>query len=303
MPHTEETLIILPQCCATMNFAASRAQIMAERYALKEPPVVIRNVSYLPEKERLKTEEYISISFTNSLGKVCNTFVKFLVFGMGIVMIAQGNLTYGLVYAAYSFTNQLVSPMHSLIGEINAMQSVNGIVKRIKKISRESKKESQEKYISNQNDNYNIQMNDICLYRNGDSILQGISLQFEFGKKYLIIGENGSGKSTLLKLLKKSDNNYSGSISLGDNNINEYTYQQLGKSISYINEQVSLFCDTVKNNITLFRDYSDEEINRIIKTVGLNVELERIIKDGELNVSSGESRRIELARALLNNVR
>ena len=144
-----------------------------------------------------------------------------------------------------------------------------------------------------------IEFQNVSLKKGNKEILRDISLKFEPGKKYLLIGRNGSGKSSMLRLLKGYDNEYIGNILIGGVELRNIDSASMAKAIIYINEQVSLFCDTVKNNITMYRDYSDAEIDIAAKMSGLTVPLERVVTDGEINLSSGERRRIELARAYL----
>jgi ATP-binding cassette subfamily C protein len=138
------------------------------------------------------------------------------------------------------------------------------------------------------------------LQKENKLILKNISLTFESGKKYLIIGRNGSGKSSFLRLLKGYDTEYTGNIFVNGLDLQNINSSSLAKSIIYINEQVSLFCDSVLNNITMYKDYSKEDIDDAIYMSGLKVPLDRIVSDGEINLSSGERRRIELARAYLS---
>lgn len=252
------------------------------------------------DTENKKTEADFTVNFIDWLGKICNTFVKFTVVGLGMAFVLVGTFNFGTVYVAYQFTDQLIVPMHGLIRSINSVNSVKGVIKHISEIFVACKEETNHKNKLSGNKN-SIVLQRVSVDKKNKKILSDVSFEFEPKKKYLIIGKNGSGKSTLLRLLKRSDEDYSGLITIGDYDIRELSSREIGTRVSYINEQVSLFCDTVKNNITLFRDCDETVLQEVINKVGLKVPLDRSIRDGELNVSSGESRRIELARALLNS--
>ena len=92
---------------------------------------------------------------------------------------------------------------------------------------------------------------------------------------------------------------YSGEILVNGRNIRDISFASLSETVSYINESVSLFCDSVENNITLYRKATKEDLLNVVHTVGLSVPLDRRIRDGDRNISSGEARRIEIARSLL----
>lgn len=251
------------------------------------------------DTEQSKNEADMAIAFADILAQVCNSLIMFIVVGYGVVLLIQGNITVGLIFAAYQFTNQLVSPMYSLITKINAIESVKSIVNRIKNITKEATEEQQHNDIV-LDAPATIELKDITVTLNDNVVLNNISHTFSPGKKYLIIGGNGAGKSTLLKLWKRSMNEFDGSILINGHDIRDFSYKSLSNVVSYINESVSLICDSVKSNIALYRDITDEQIEEVVKTVGLKVDLNRIVRDGERNLSSGETRRIEIARSLIN---
>ena len=251
------------------------------------------------DTEQSKNEADSAIAFADILAQVCNSMIRFVIVIYGVVMMIQGKITLGLIYAAFQFSNQLVAPMFSIITKINAIESVKSIVYRIKTITQEAKKEDQQKDIV-LNEPATIKLEGITIELSGKTVLDHITYTFLPGKKYLIIGGNGAGKSTLLKLLKRSTANFEGSISINGHDIREFSYKSLSGVVSYINESVSLICDSVKENIALYRDVTDEQIQRAVDTVGLKVDLNRIVRDGERNLSSGETRRIEIARSLID---
>mgnify|MGYP003300555186 CR=1 FL=1 len=130
--------------------------------------------------------------------------------------------------------------------------------------------------------------------------LDNFSFKFKYGKKYLIIGKNGSGKSSLFRLLKKRYLSYNGDIKIGKSDIKELSTKELSKAISYLNEKVDLFSGTIRDNITLFSSQnSDEEISKAICKTQLKIDQNRQVNDSGFNISSGEKRRIEIARSIL----
>lgn len=139
-------------------------------------------------------------------------------------------------------------------------------------------------------------------------ILKGVNLTLERGGKYLVIGPSGGGKSTLLKLLRKYYVPNNGQITIDGKNLKDVTKDSYFHHISNVEQQVFLFEDTVRNNICLYKDYTDEEINIAIEKAGLKdfiaglpegLGLNSIIYDNGKNVSGGEKSRIALARGLL----
>jgi ABC-type multidrug transport system fused ATPase/permease subunit len=137
--------------------------------------------------------------------------------------------------------------------------------------------------------------------------LKDIDLKIKKNGKYLIVGPSGGGKSTLLKLFRKYFNPTDGKIYLDGNDLRDVKRESYYKLVANIEQQVFIFEDTVKNNITLYKDYSEEEVNSAIDAAGLTDfvaglpdGLNSVIYDNGKNISGGERSRIVIARALLS---
>lgn len=241
----------------------------------------------------------MSLSFVNTLTMVCNSMLKFMLCAIGVILMIKGDITIGIVYSSYRFTDQVVGPMHSLITKINSIESVKSIVSRIKHISNASRNEQKQENVI-LDVPATIELDNVGVNIDGKHVLDGTTYTFEPGKKYLIIGRNGAGKSTLLRLLKRSQEDFEGAIRINGKDIRSFSYSSLANIVSYINESVSLICDTVRQNITLYRDIPEDQLQDVVKQVGLKVNLDRVVRDGERNLSSGETRRVEIARSLIN---
>ena len=138
-------------------------------------------------------------------------------------------------------------------------------------------------------------------------ILKDVNFSVKKNGKYLIVGPSGGGKSTLLKLFRKYFQPTAGSILIDQKPLWDVKREQYFKLIANIEQQVFLFEDTLRNNITLYKDYSEEEILSAIHASGLtdflaerSEGLDYMIYDNGKNISGGERSRIVIARALLN---
>lgn len=138
-------------------------------------------------------------------------------------------------------------------------------------------------------------------------ILSDINLEFKKNGKYLIVGPSGGGKSTLLKLLRKYFNPTKGQIMIDNHDLKDVKKERFFALIANIEQQVFIFEDTIKNNLTLYKEYSNEEIDSAINAAGLrefvnNLSdgLNTIIYDNGKNISGGERSRLVIARALLS---
>lgn len=154
----------------------------------------------------------------------------------------------------------------------------------------------------------NIEIKGLHFKYDENIILENINMGFEKGKKYAIIGESGSGKTTLTKIILGHVDNYSGDILINGIDKKLINKNSINNSISYIGQHIYLFNDTMKNNITLGRDYSNDEIQDAIHNSNLtnlisssknNLNFE-ILENGK-NLSGGQKQRVAIARALIYN--
>ena len=147
-----------------------------------------------------------------------------------------------------------------------------------------------------------IEFNDVSLVIDGKAIIDHFSFRFEKSKKYLVVGLNGSGKSSLFRALKKWFPQCQGTITIDGIELSSLDNEQLSHTVSYMNENVSLFSGTVRDNVSLYRQYPAEAFDRAVRDAQVRMNLNREIGDDGRNISSGEQRRIEIARSLLDSV-
>ena len=127
---------------------------------------------------------------------------------------------------------------------------------------------------------------------------------FEAGKSYAIVGGSGSGKSTLLNLLMASYSNYEGTIHFDENNLRNISSASLYELVSLIQQNVFVFNNSVRDNVTMFHPFDDNAVNQALALSGLSEFIARRGEDalcGEngCNLSGGEKQRISIARSLL----
>ena len=143
-------------------------------------------------------------------------------------------------------------------------------------------------------------------YNNETLALQDISFRFAAGRKYAVAGGSGSGKSTLLKLLQGSNDGYRGSILYDGKELRTLRPDSLYDLLSVIQQDVFIFNSSVRDNITMFRDFPSGKVERVIWLAGLEGLVNARGADcpcGENGnaLSGGERQRISIARAILNN--
>lgn len=144
-------------------------------------------------------------------------------------------------------------------------------------------------------------------YTEESDALKNISLTLEKGKSYAIVGSSGSGKSTLLDVLMGNYDNYRGEVRYDGTELKDIAVESLYDLISVVQQNVFIFDSTIRENITMFKEFPEEQVQQAISLSGLSKLMEEKGEDylcGEngCNLSGGERQRISIARCLLRKM-
>lgn len=244
---------------------------------------------------------------------------------INILMVIFSMLTYItiILYCAYSVINaslsagtaliiiqlssNLTEPINEIISIASSMFSVKGIGSKIEKLKRNCEDDT-ENVIKKDDYNQGIAIQQLCFrYTDeGEDIIHNLELQIEKGKKYALVGESGSGKSTIIKLLLKYYHRYSGKILIDGTDIQSISMESYCGLVSCMEQDTFIFDETLKDNVCMFSNYTDEEIYDAIEKADLGGVVRRlpngidtILGEGGCNLSGGECQRIAFARLLL----
>lgn len=146
-------------------------------------------------------------------------------------------------------------------------------------------------------------------YSNGIEVLQNLSFKISPGEKIAIVGPSGSGKSTIINLIPRLYDAKSGKIHIDGHNIKEFSLHNLRKGISLVSQDITLFNDTVYENIAYGNQKANmEEIIQAAKSAEaldfinkLPNKFETVVGDNGVLLSGGQKQRISIARAILKN--
>lgn len=140
--------------------------------------------------------------------------------------------------------------------------------------------------------------------------LQNISFEVKAGHSIALVGRSGSGKSTISSLLTRFYDYETGSIELDGHDIREYSLKSLRRQFAVVSQQVTLFNDTIANNIAYGANgnVSDERIKEVVRlayvdefTNNLPNGLNTMVGENGVMLSGGQRQRIAIARALLRD--
>lgn len=155
-----------------------------------------------------------------------------------------------------------------------------------------------------------LRMQNVCyIYPNSDiEALHDITLEIPVGKTLGVIGRTGSGKSTLAQLIPRMIDPTSGSISVGNTDLRELKTTSLRENIGYVPQEVFLFSDSIRNNVTFGKEATDEEVVRASRIADVHDNIlafpdgyNTILGERGINLSGGQKQRISIARAIIKN--
>lgn len=224
---------------------------------------------------------------------------------IGAVLAIKGHISVGYILASSTYVTRIMNNITGLNNHIFFMQQSMIAGAALKDfMDKESNVPDSKNSKLNSKTPY-IELENVSLEIDNQTILKNISLKIPYGKKIGIVGETGSGKSILLKTLIRSRDITGGSITIDGHDIKEFGLENLRDMYSYVFQEVFLFSDTIASNIA----YSSADIkkacvsNAARQAMAENFidafedEYETIIGERGLGISGGQKQRISIARA------
>lgn len=147
-------------------------------------------------------------------------------------------------------------------------------------------------------------------YRNGQGpVLHDVTLDVPAGHTVAIVGRSGSGKSTLVGLVPRFYDVAQGSVQVDGHDVRDYPLQDLRRQVSYVGQDVTLFNDSIRNNIAFgIADVPPERIQAAARAAhvlefaaDLPQGLDTVVGDRGTLLSGGQRQRVAIARALLKD--
>lgn len=254
------------------------------------------NARYAADKDR---SFYSSISVSiSSIVYVASQLAAFSFVIFKVISVGQ----FMMVIQLSNFVQQPLSVIPEMYSVMKSME--DQVSSKLKMINETNKDTRNSKFDFDDK----ISVNNLE-YSYGDNlVLNDISFDLEKGKKYAIIGESGSGKSTLAKILLGRLEDYKGSIKIGQDELKDINRKSLYSSIVPVNQEVFMFNDTIKENICLYNEFSDDRVEYAIQKSELSKlidslpnKLNTIYGENMRDFSGGEKQRISIARCLIRD--
>ena len=262
---------------------------------------------YKNESEKLDEIYFIKGKFdvlSNVISQLSGMIVFLVAFGGGMYLVFGGHTTIGSVTAIVQLVNFVVMPLNEIGMGMSKFRegqaTLNSFeVKDVIELQTGKTKEYFDDVISFSNVDFS--------YPNAEEkIFNNLSLQIKKGEKIAIVGMSGSGKSTLLNLLLRFYDVTSGYISIDNQDLQAISAESLYNLMTIVQQDVYIFDDTLKANITLSQSFTEDDIKKAVQQSGLEsyileneLGLQALCGENGSNLSGGQKQRVSIARALI----
>ncbi len=225
-------------------------------------------------------------------------------------LIAAGELEVNNFFSFLAAMMMAYQPIRSLATlNLSVFQGVTAF-KRVSKIIDKEIEIKEEKALPElMIKNTNIDFHDVFFkYITVDKpTIKNINFSIKGGTMAAFVGHSGAGKSTILNLLPRFYDPQKGQINIDNQNISKVRLSSLRKNISLVSQDIILFDDTIKKNISYAKeDASDKEIDRACDFAAASEFIEKLpnkfetrIGENGVRLSGGQKQRISIARAIL----
>lgn len=234
------------------------------------------------------------------------------VLGVGYERVLAGTISVGVLITFLEYTTRLWVPVRNLTEKFNVIQTALTAGERVFDIlnTRSNMTDTDHADPNAKVTRGEVVFEDVVFRypMTHDDVLKGVSFQVHAGQKIGLVGDTGAGKSTIIALLSRFYDVSSGSIRVDGRDVRDYTLENLRSGIALVPQDVIVFAATIRENITLGADYSDEDVMACAEAVcadqlisRFEEGLDHVFEEGGRTLSAGERQLISFARALLIN--
>jgi len=229
----------------------------------------------------------------------------------GILMVFFGYISIGEMLAIFAYAWVIMRPMDKLMNFTHLYFNAKASINRLNEILKLEKEPQYELKIDpfNGKKSASIRLKNVSFsYNKSEKVLNNINLEIKEGEKVAIIGETGSGKSTLAQILIGLYPIDEGEIFYNGVEIKDIGYKTVRENVGFVIQSPMMFNNSLRFNLTLGKDYSDEQIYKALKiaqlydfVIGLEKGLDTVVGKNGTKLSGGQKQRLSIARVLLDN--
>ena len=238
------------------------------------------------------------------IGAVTGLVAQLGVFLAGAWLALSGSgLTAGTVILFVNLMNFMIGPVSELPALLAGRRAALGLIGKLADALEKDGSAGGSRTLSRLE--HGIELRDVSFgYEAGKDVLRHVSARFEAGRAYAIVGGSGSGKSTLLNLLLAENTGYRGSVLLDGTELRELSPEALYGLLSVIQQNVFVFNASIRDNVSMFREFPQEALDEAIRRAHLRELLDArgadyLCGENGKGLSGGEKQRVSIARSLL----
>ena len=239
------------------------------------------------------------------VGMFMGIFSTMATLAYGVWLVLQGRVRGGDIVAMGHLIGQVSSIITAVIGISSRFQTAKPIMDRFNAIlALEPASRDDGEMLADVDE---IGFEDVSFgYTEDKTVLSHVSARFEKGHAYAIVGESGCGKTTMFNLLLRYYGDMDGRLTVNGKDIQSYSDKSFYGRVGWIDPDMFLFEDTIRNNLTLYASVPEDVLQRAIRASRLEevigelpLGLETQITENGANLSAGQRQRIALARAMV----
>ena len=254
------------------------------------------------EATGMREKVKLHVSYASSIAGGLLQFGVFFV-AAALAVAGKGGITAGTALVFVQLLNYVLAPIEAFPTFYAGRKSAFGLIDKLAEALNKNIPDEGEAIEPKLTEGIKIRNLNFA-YEEGKTVLREVDMQMRSGGCYALVGGSGSGKSTILNLLMASSNNYGGEIRYDGKELKNISASSLYDLVSIIQQNVFVFNSTIRDNITMFSDFPEEEIDRAVRLSGLKKLVDEkgadyLCGENGSGLSGGERQRISIARALL----
>lgn len=262
------------------------------------------------KREQTLLKRKKSFTMIDAWNSFIEIFLEWIVMGLlyilGGTLLIKGQLSLGGLLAFISYSSFVTGPIAAIFNIKMLFAQIIPSARRFVNFMNLSEETCGNLLDSNPGD---LRFDNVSFsYNSQKVILENVSFSLPLNSKIAIIGDNGSGKSTMLNLLLRFLEPDSGTIKLHGINIQDLNIENYRKMFSVVSQNPYLFNKSIKDNIDLEGNKTEEDLEAIYKKSGVDRYLKRmpqkensIIGNNGARLSGGEQQKLAVARALIRD--
>lgn len=255
-------------------------------------------------------EMYVFATFRPLIDLLSSTSIAVIIY-FGASFLLSGVVSLGVLIAFVNLIRRFYQPVMAISEQFTIVQSAMAGSERVFEMLDATDRIADEGRRESTAARGRVEFEHVWFaYKPGEPVIRDLTTTIEPGETVAIVGYTGAGKTTIANLLTRLWDIQDGSIRLDGIDIREYPLDTLRTLVQPIQQDVFLFSDTIRNNITLGLDLPDERVREVARMVQADHFIERLPKgydtdltEGATNISTGQRQLLSFARILAHDPR